>query len=66
MIIFEATGKVKKHVLTPIPKPRARQTVVGSFEKVELVKHRTITGMGIVGIIHSSTQIRMGSFSHSS
>jgi hypothetical protein len=35
MIIFEATRKTKKHVLTAIPKPRARKTRVGKFEKAE-------------------------------
>ena len=46
-IIFDTIKKMKKYVLTTIPKPRARKTKVGSFEKVELVKHRTIIGMPI-------------------
>ena len=50
MIIFETTRKTKKHVLTAKSKPRAGKTKVGSFAKLELVKHRTITGMGIAGI----------------
>jgi hypothetical protein len=51
LVIFETTRKMKKYVLIAIPKPRARKTGVGSFAKLELVKHRTIIGMGIVGII---------------
>ncbi len=52
MIIFEATRKTKKHVLKAKPKPRARKTGVGSFEKVELVKHKIITDTHTFLIIH--------------
>jgi hypothetical protein len=60
-IIFEATRKMKKYVLTAIPKPRTRQTEVGSFEKVELVKHRTIIDMGIASTTRSNTRIPVAS-----